>query len=168
MRFLLCGAFLVLGAFSYAEGAKVLGFTMDAPAPDGAELVDKGGEYATHRLTHRLCMDLAAVSDNLGVFVVKCAPSLGVDWSALLRGKYGTPTVDHGEHEFWAVDGFSFIMNSSLGAAWWAPRSEWALGADSDKDDVLAVLDDSLGKLEDAATAIAAAANADVIAKEDF
>ena len=87
VKFLLCGALLALSVWSHAEGAKVLGFTMDAPAPDGASLVVEAGEYAALRMKHRLCTELMAASDDLDVFIVGCTSAAGVDWSALLRGK---------------------------------------------------------------------------------
>lgn len=95
MKFLLCGALLALSVWSHAEGAKVLGFTMDAPAPDGAELIAEGGGFATHKMQHRLCASLMATSDDLGVFMVRCRAAHGVDWEALLRGKYGIRWINH-------------------------------------------------------------------------
>ena len=168
MKFFLCGALLALSVWSHAEGAKVLGFTMDAPAPDGAALVEAGAEYAGHRMEHRLCAELIAASDDLGVFMVGCISAVGVDWSALLRGKYGVPIFEQGEFAFWAADGFAFIARAGRSFTWWAPRSARKLGMDSSEDEVRAVVKDVVGKLNDMETFFDAAANADVIAEEDF
>lgn len=167
MKFLLCGALLALSVWSHAEGAKVLGFTMDAPAPDGAALVEAGADYAPHRMEHRLCAELIAASDDLGVFMVACASAVGVDWSALLRGKYGVPIFEQGELTFWAADGFAFIVRGGSSFFWWAPRSARKLGTDSSEDEARAALKDVVGKLNDMLTSIQAAENADVIAEEE-
>ena len=167
MKFFLCGALLALSMWSHAEGAKVLGFTMDAPAPDGASSVE-AAEYAGHRMKHRLCIELMAASDDLGVFMVGCTSAVGVDWSALLRGKYGVPIFEQGEVAVWAADGFAFIMRAGRMFSWMAPRSARKLGTDSSEDEVLAALKDISrdgGRLGDS---LKAAANADVIAEEDF
>ena len=168
MKFFLCGALLALSVWSHAEGAKVLGFTMDAPAPDGAALVEAGAEYAHHRMEHRLCAELRAASDDLGVFMVGCTSAVGVDWSALLRGKYGVPIFEQGELAFWAADGFAFIARVGRSFFWWAPRSARTLGTDSSEDEARAALDDVVGKLHNMVTSIQAAENANVIAEEDF
>ena len=171
MKFMLCGAVLALSVWSHAEGAKVLGFTLDAPAPDDAELIAEGGGYANHRMKHRLCASLSASSDDLGVFVVTCQPARGVDWNALLSAKYGSPVVELSTAKFWAADGFAFIctMNGAATlATWWAPRTAPILGKHSGVDDAVTAVKDATEKLKDSKAAIAAAANADVIAEEDF
>ena len=171
MKFLVCGALLALSMWSYAEGAKVLGFTMDAPAPDGARSVATA-EYVGHQMEHRFCTVLVALSDDLGVFMVGCSPAAGVDWDALLRGKYGVPIFEQRGFAFWAADGFAFIGRASAGAftsfTWWAPRSARKLGEGSSEDEVRAAIEDISGKLNDVATAMLAAEHADVIAEEDF
>lgn len=165
---MLCGALLALSVWSHAEGAKVLGFTMDAPAPDDAELLAEGGGYALHRLEHRFCANLMASSDDLGVFVVTCRPARGVDWNALLSAKYGSPVVDLITKKLWAVDGFALTFNSNEATIWWASRIAPTLDEHSSVGDVSTALKDALGKAEDAVASLAAATNADVIAEEDF
>ena len=167
MRFLLCGAFLALSMWSYAEGAKVLGFTMDASPPDGAWSME-AAEYSGHRMEHRLCTRLSAVSDDLGVFMVLCVPAAGVDWSAMLRGKYGVPVLEQGIFAIWAADGFAFIMRLGDHFSWWAPRSARKLGTDSSEDEARAALKETVGKLNDLLTSFQAAEHADAIAEEDF
>lgn len=168
VKFLLCGALLALSVWSHAEGAKVLGFTMDAPAPDSASSVVEAGEYAALRMKHRLCTELMAASDDLGVFMVGCTSAAGVDWSALLRGKYGVPIFELGEVAVWAADGFAFVMRAGRMFSWWAPRSARKLGTDSSEDEVLAAIKDIVGRVDGLVTSFEAAANADVIAEEDF
>ena len=167
MRFLVCGAFLALSMWSYAEGAKVLGFTMDAPAPDGTVLAE-AAEYSRHRMEHRLCIKLTAASDDLGVFMVQCVPAAGVDWNALLRGKYGLPVWEQGELAIWAADGFALIVRSGEGFVWWASRSARKLSTDSSEAEALAALGDTARKMNDWLTSYQAAKHADVIAEEDF
>ena len=174
VKFLLCGALLALSVWSHAEGAKVLGFTMDAPAPDGAELMAEGGGFATHKMQHRLCASLMATSDDLGVFMVRCRAADGVDWEALLRGKYGNP-VDQPSPvspvgKAWSAEGFAFILNvPAINAViWWAPRTAPKLAEHSGVDDLIATLHKAGEKMVGAQAAIEAAANADVIAEEDF
>lgn len=166
MRSLLCGALLALSMWSHAEGAKVLGFTMDAPAPDGVRSVATA-EYMHHRMKHRLCNELVATSDKLGVFTVACVPAAGVDWDALLRGKYGVPVFEQTGCTVWTADGFAFIVASAGAFFWWAPRVARKLGEDSSEDEVRAALDDLSGKLNDVKTSAQAAEDADVIAEED-
>lgn len=159
---------------AHASGAKVLGFTMDAPAPDGAELVAEGGGYQLHEVKHRLCDRLWAFSDKFGVFVVACSPSRGTDWNALLFGKYGVPVLVLQEPSgtFWAADGFSFIGVVGGDATWFAPRTAPQLDVSSDRGDVHAAVSSALGKMKGALTSIFRAAfraaNAAVIADEDF
>ena len=169
MKFLLCGALLALSVWSHAEGAKVLGFTMDAPAPDGAALLDDGGGYAQHGMAHKLCAGMVATSDDLGVFVVTCQPAPDVDWNALLSAKYGSSVAEHSGARFWAANGFAFVCTMANGiVAWWAPRIAPILGEHSSLDDVRTALTDAVEKIKDAHAFIAAAKHADVIAEEDF
>ena len=142
MKFLLCGALLAPSVWSHAEGAKVLGFTMDAPAPPVAELVAEGGSFAMHKMHNRLCASLMALSDDLGVFSVVCHPAHGVDWEALLRAKYGEPAVDL-PAKAWSAEGFAMILvePSSKTVGWWAPRTAPKLAELSGIDDLMATLE---------------------------
>lgn len=169
MKFLLCGALLGLSVWSHAEGAKVLGFTMDAPAPHGAELTAGGGGFAMHSMQHRLCGSLVAISDELGIFKVTCYPARGVDWEALFRAKYGSPVIEVLGAKFWAADGFAFIgYVEDEAAEWWAPRTGPKLGEHSGMDDLGATLEEVNEKSDIALASIQAAKHADVIAEEDF
>ena len=170
MKFLLCGALLALSVWSHAEGAKVLGFTMDAPAPPGAELEAEGGSFAAHKMQHRLCAHLGAQSDDLGVFNVVCRAAHGVDWEALLRVKYGDPAVEKSPLKAWSAEGFAMIlvMPSIKTVSWWAPRTAPKLAEHSGVADFSATLGKVMEKLQEASAAFDAAEHADVIAEEDF
>lgn len=123
-----------------ADDAKVLGFTMDAPAPEDSKLVGSPGTYKAYLKQHRWCGMLFAIADKNGVLAVICiSPGNHEEWGMRLQVRHGDPVLDDRlgrlrslpqgsdflqlqKLRVWVTDGLGAIALNESGVGWFSSR----------------------------------------------